>query len=133
MNGIKGSFDSIRVEEAYNWRDDNMEITRRIVHETDEARLNNIAEHFNVDLSEIREFLEMKRKKMQKSQTNGDRIRAMTDEELAELIRDNIDCSICKIEVFETITCPGSLMADGKDCYDRWLDWLKQEYEGDEE
>lgn len=133
MNGIKGSFDSFRVEEAYNWRDDNMEITRRIVHETDEARLNNIAEHFNVDLSEIREFLEMKRKKMQKSQTNGDRIRAMTDEELAELIRDNIDCSICKIEVFETITCPGSLMADGKDCYDRWLDWLKQEYEGDEE
>ena len=133
MNGIKGSFDSFRVEEAYNWRDDNMEITRRIVHETDEARLNNIAEHFNVDLSEIREFLEMKRKKMQKSQTNGDRIRAMTDEELAELIRDNIDGSICKIEVFETITCPGSLMADGKDCYDRWLDWLKQEYEGDEE
>ena len=62
-------------------------------------------------------------------QTNGDRIRAMTDEELAEFIRDHIDCSICKIEVFETITCPGSLMADGKDCYDRWLDWLKQEVE----
>lgn len=86
MNCGKGAFDSFRVEEVYNWRDDVMEITRRIIRETDEARLNNIAEHFEVDLSEIREFLEMKREKMQKPQTNADRIRAMTDEELAEWI-----------------------------------------------
>lgn len=59
--------------------------------------------------------------------TNSDRIRAMTDEELAELIGDNIDCSICKKEVFETTTCPGSLTADEKNCYGCWLDWLKKE------
>lgn len=87
-DGLVGAFDSFRVEEAYKWRDDVMEITRRIVHETDEARLNNIAEHFKVDLSEIREFLEMKRKKMQKPHTNADRIRAMTDEELAAWLCD---------------------------------------------
>lgn len=61
--------------------------------------------------------------------SNADRIRAMTDEELAELIGDNIDCAICKKEVFETTTCPGSLTADGKDCYGCWLDWLRQEVE----
>jgi hypothetical protein len=60
-------FDSFRVEEAYNWHDDIMEITRRIVHETDEARLSNIAEHFEVDLSEIRRFLEIKRQQKCKS------------------------------------------------------------------
>ena len=59
--------------------------------------------------------------------TNADCVRAMTDEELAELIGDNIDCSICKKEVFKTTTCPGSLTADGKDCYGCWLGWLKQE------
>lgn len=59
--------------------------------------------------------------------TWGDKIRSMSDKELAELIGDNIDCSICKKEVFETTTCPGSLTADGKDCYGCWLDWLKEE------
>lgn len=115
MNGLKGAFDSFRVEEAYNWRDDIMEITRRIVHETDEARLNNIAEHFEVDLSEIREFLEMKRKKMQKPQTNADRIRSMTDEELANFLMDvSINCGV------QIGTGTGTA---------RWyiLDWLKQE------
>lgn len=68
------AFDSFRVEEAYNWRDDVMEITRRIVHETDEARLSNIANHFEVDLSEIREFLEMKQQQQRKQQTNADRL-----------------------------------------------------------
>ena len=61
--------------------------------------------------------------------TNADKIRAMTDEELAELIGDNIDCAICKKEVFQITTCPGSLTADGKDCHGCWLDWLKKEAE----
>ena len=63
-----------------------------------------------------------------KRMTNADSIRFMNDEELAELIGDNIDCSICKKEVFETTTCPRSLATDGKDCYGCWLEWLKQEY-----
>lgn len=120
MNGIKGPLDSFSVEEEYNWHDDIMEITRRIVHETDKARLNNIAEHFNVDLSEIREFLEMKRKKMQKPQTNADRIRSMTDEELAVLLEG----CICPKD-----PCPDidhDTPTDKKRCTECWLDWLKQ-------
>lgn len=70
MDWKKGAFDSFCVEEAYSWQDDIMEITRQIIHETDEARLTNIAVHFEVDLSEIREFLESKRKRMGKPQTN---------------------------------------------------------------
>lgn len=62
-------------------------------------------------------------------QTNADRIRAMSDEELAELIGDNIDCAICKKEVFKTAECPGSIMIGEKKCYDVWLDWLRQEAE----
>lgn len=118
MDGLKGAFDSFRVEEAYNWRDDIMGITRRIVHETDEARLNNIAEHFEVDLSEIREFIEMKRLAKRKPITNADRIRLMSDEELAEMIKNPCDIGLhmpnewCK----------------KRDCgYQCSLDWLKQE------
>ena len=64
---------------------------------------------------------------MRKPITNADRIRAMTDEELAELIGDNIDCAICKKEIFQITTCPGSLTVDGKGCYGCWLDRLRQE------
>lgn len=52
--------------------------------------------------------------------TNADRIRQMTDEELAKLF-SNSDCGYCKLRD----TC----YANGfeKDCEDAWLDWLKQE------
>lgn len=106
----KTNADSFRVEEAYNWRDDIMEITHRIIYETDEARLNNIAEHFEVDLSEIREFLEMKRKKMQKPQTNADRIRSMTDDEIAHTL---------------WLTAKGGII--GQRSETEWLTWLKRE------
>lgn len=116
IDGIVGAFDSFRVEEAYNWRDDIMEITRRIVHETDEARLNNIAEHFKVDLSEIREFLEKKRQKLN-PQTNADRIRAMTDEELAN--------EIIKIVAF---CAPGHRPSPDCccNCQQCWVEWLRR-------
>ena len=98
--------DSFRVEESYNWRDDVMEITRRIVHDTDEARLSNIAEHFEVDLSEIREFLETKKKRTDKPTTNADRLRSMTNGELA-----------------------GWIYTHRWNDFDGLLDWLKQETE----
>jgi len=76
--------DSFKIAEIYQWHDDLMEITRAIVRGTDEARLVNIADHFEVDLSEIREWIEEKKKrKFAKPQTNADRIRAMSGEELA--------------------------------------------------
>lgn len=51
-----------------------------------------------------------------KPQTNGDRIRAMTDEELAK--------KISGLESF-ALTCGGGWPPE------RWLDWLKQEVKED--
>lgn len=58
--------------------------------------------------------------------TNADRIRAMNDEKLAELMEDKGDCP--------PIECPH----DGEgakvtrlDCMACWLDWLKQEADDD--
>lgn len=65
--------------------------------------------------------------------THADRIRAMTDEELAEMIGDYIDCAICKRHA-GTDACP-AIESDrygrfvDSDCYRRWLDWLRQEAE----
>jgi len=59
---------------------------------------------------------------IEKTQTNADRIRAMTDEELCEWI--------------ETHSCPDgaceTLLNDGfVDCHSCWLDWLKSPVEVD--
>lgn len=56
-----------------------------------------------------------------RQQTNYDRIISKTPEEMAELIGDNIDCSICK-EKYSADGCPRTVE---KDCYGVWLDWLK--------
>ena len=76
-------------------------------------------------LYEIQELLETRRyfgKHL--PQTNADRIRSMSDEELAELIGDNIDCCVCKKMAESDEECPGP-------CYKHWLDWLKQEEKDD--
>lgn len=53
--------------------------------------------------------------------TNADRIRAMTDEELAEWLSD----------MHDTVTCPNNGAIDcNPSCKRCWLDWLKQEGEG---
>ena len=122
MGWPTGELDSFRVEEVYNWHDDVMEIARHIVHEADEARLSNIAHHFEVDLSEIRAFLEMKKQQQLKPQTNADRIRAMTDEELAKHLWNIRNAERCVIS--DQKRC---IMFD--DCIACWLDWLKQEAE----
>ena len=48
--------------------------------------------------------------------TNGDKIRAMTDEELAMILEP---------------TCPSRVCRDDPphDCYKCWLDWLKEDAE----
>ena len=52
--------------------------------------------------------------------TNADRIRSMTDEELARLFADE-NCGYCRIHDF--------CFAKGCqiDCEDMWLDWLREE------
>lgn len=54
-----------------------------------------------------------------KAKTNGDRIRAMTDEELAVLLQN----SCCRPDLMD---CPQI-----DDCVECWRDWLKQEADGD--
>lgn len=112
MSGVFGSF---RVEEAYTWRGDIMNITRQIVHEADEARLSNIADHFEADLSEIREFLEMKRRQQKKPRTNYDQLVSKTPEELARWLSDN-DCNF-----------------PVGDSTQHWLDWLKSPADKEDE
>lgn len=60
---------------------------------------------------------------IEKPQTNADRIRAKTDEELAEFLNDVNQCS-CS-HAMEKSPC------DGKDC-PCWLDWLRSPVEGEE-
>lgn len=51
-----------------------------------------------------------------KRMTNADRIRAMTDEELANFM-----------EALPDACPPMRTLCSGKNCNDCWLDWVKQE------
>lgn len=51
--------------------------------------------------------------------TNADKIRSMTDKELANRIVCHVSCSCCPLEQED---CK-------KHCYEIWLEWLKQECE----
>ena len=55
-----------------------------------------------------------------KPKTNADLIRAMTDEELAEIIPERVDCSECPARI-------GDYRACKEKCKETWLDWLKRE------
>lgn len=62
---------------------------------------------------------------IKRHKTNADRIRAMTDEELAEKIGESIDCEVCKtMHHSENDECPSK---PHQACVDFWLDWLRQE------
>ena len=52
--------------------------------------------------------------------TNADRVRSMTDEELADIICDR-SCAYCPLD------CDGRMSVGRDACYKRWLEWLKQE------
>ena len=54
--------------------------------------------------------------------TNADRIRAMSDEELAEWIAARIDCEVCPVSHDEPIS-------GTEECHKRIIDWLQQEVE----
>ena len=55
-----------------------------------------------------------------KTITNADRIRAMTDEELAEWMVYKVECQYCPIR---SAGCAESEAS----CRTNWLDWLKEE------
>ena len=54
-----------------------------------------------------------------KPMTNGDRIRSMSDEELAEWIAKKLTCP--------SYEYPCSELATHKKCCQCWINWLKQE------
>ncbi len=56
--------------------------------------------------------------------TNAERIRAKTDEELAELISRHIDCEVCPIRKKDRIG-----FCRAKDCKEAIMEWLKEEVE----
>jgi hypothetical protein len=58
--------------------------------------------------------------------TNADRIRSMTDEELASFAHDH-SCIYCPMD-----DCDGRVNIGRDACYKRWLDWLKQEVKNNE-
>lgn len=55
--------------------------------------------------------------------SNGDRIRAMSDEELAEMLTPMFSCNQCPLSMAEREPCG----TDGRRCLDRVLEWLKKE------
>lgn len=63
----------------------------------------------------------------QRPMTNGDRIRAMSDEELAELFE-----TIHHSRKPSTYTTDGFCIDDGLRTKSQWLDWLKQEANDEE-
>lgn len=69
---------------------------------------------------------------LMRSTTNADRIRAMSDEELAERIETIADCNHCPI--LEKVqkkpireTCRGEKAVSRYSCMKHWLDWLREE------
>ena len=60
--------------------------------------------------------------KPRKPITNADRIRAMTDEELAEFMALNTDCYYCRAK--DNDRCASLATTP---CGDIWLGWLKEE------
>lgn len=58
-----------------------------------------------------------------RTQTNADRLRAMSDEELAQFFGNMVDCDTCPLDG-KMGTCPLG-------CEATWGRWLKQEAEDD--
>lgn len=56
--------------------------------------------------------------------TNADRIRAMSDNEIADWMDDNMPCRQ---------NCPAKRPMCSDRCYNAWLDWLRSPAEGTEE
>lgn len=62
----------------------------------------------------------------EKIKTNGDRIRAMTDEELANFVATYIPCDFCWLR--DDCSSDGNVT-----CYDNFLDWLRAPAESEGE
>ena len=59
--------------------------------------------------------------------SNGDKIRAMSDEKLAEMLTPMYSCKDCPLSMAEREPCG----TDGRRCLDRVLEWVKKEADND--
>jgi hypothetical protein len=64
------------------------------------------------------DFYEEVRQRVKKPQTNADRIRMMSDEELAETYAGGCPDG-------DRLNCGKYYLHGGRDCFNCWLDWLK--------
>ena len=115
-----------------NLTDKEMEDLKNIVTDT-LANVCAMADKHNIDrdsmlkyfadmLTALAEFASIQNYKTK--QTNADRIRNMSDEDLAELLFDKSRCDNCFAYCNDKDNCP-SLSS----CYSRHLDWLQSEAE----
>lgn len=56
--------------------------------------------------------------------TYGDKIRNMSDEELADFLSENTNCDCCNIQCQDKLNCPSM-----SSCYCRHLEWIQSEVE----
>lgn len=107
---------NFRQQDFYSWQDDLLTISTEITNTIDDNRVEEICKHFQCDLSEFREYLRIKRSQFK---TNGDRIRAMSDEDLAAFLNHhgNIGCSI--MGEWHSGMC-------AQPCHECWLKWLQE-------
>lgn len=76
--------DEWRVDEEFKWvADHNLRLIQNLVIKRDSKIIDEISNHYDADTTEIWEYLNAKARIKAGHCTNADRIRAMTDEELA--------------------------------------------------
>ena len=63
--------------------------------------------------------------------TNADKIRSMTDEELAKFLSNGFDCEGCELSYIEDIWNETHCNGKHNECWKNLLDWLKQPAEGE--
>lgn len=61
--------------------------------------------------------------------TNADKIRNMTDEELAKFLADGFDCEGCELSYIEDIWHETHCNGKHNECWKNLLEWLKQPME----
>lgn len=55
-------------------------------------------------------------------ETNADKIRSMSDDELAEFLSENTNCDCCNIQCIDKLNCPSM-----SSCLFRFREWLQSE------
>ena len=115
----------IKIDKEFSWpHEESLRITMKMVETFDNMVINEVATHFDCDLSDFKEWLEIKKRVANGHGTNADRIRSMTDEELAEWMsanaREYTSFRYFEAGVIEDYGDHGLIAK----C---WLDWLKEE------